>query len=280
MNDSTLDFDVVPSVRTALQEDIGNGDFTANLVPADRRANATVTSREAAVVCGAPWFEQCFRELDPAVEIRWRVKDGAEVAPGDIVCEIGGNARALLTAERTALNYLQTLSATATATRRHVRTVAGTAARIYDTRKTVPGLRVAQKYAVRVGGGHNHRMGLYAGVLIKENHIAVAGGIPQALRAAEAMTPVGIPLQIEVESRRELEAALAAGARLILLDNFSVDQIRDAVAITAGRAELEASGGITLDNLREVAETGVDRISIGSLTKDVKAIDLSMRVSC
>lgn len=280
MNDSTLELDVASAVRAALKEDIGEGDYTANLLPADRQAYATVISRQAAVVCGAPWFEQCFRALDPGVEIRWRASDGVEVSPGDVVCEIAGNARALLSAERAALNFLQTLSATATATRRYVEAIAGTAARIYDTRKTLPGLRVAQKYAVRIGGGRNHRMGLYAGVLIKENHIAVAGGIPQALRSAEAFTPPGIPLQIEVENRVEFEAALAAGAKLILLDNFSVEQMREAVAITAGRAELEASGGITLDNLREVAETGVDRISIGSLTKDVKAIDLSMRISC
>jgi len=265
-------------VRAALQEDIGACDFTAMLVPADCEAHATVISREAAVLCGIPWFEQCFRELDADIDIQWRVKEGVEASPGDTLCEIRGNARALLTAERAALNILQTLSATASATRRYVAAVAGTEARIYDTRKTLPGLRVAQKYAVRVGGGHNHRMGLYAGILIKENHIAVAGGIAQALRAAEAIAPVGIPLQIEVENCAELDAALAAGATLILLDNFSVEQMRQAVEITAGRAELEASGGITLGNLREVAETGVDRISIGSITKDVKAIDLSMRI--
>lgn len=275
------DFELLTSacVRAALEEDIGGADYTAMLVPAERQAQAIVISREAAVVCGGAWFEQCFRELDAAVQIRWRAKEGEEVAPGDVVCEIRGNARALLTAERTALNFLQTLSATATATRRYVAMVAGTRARIYDTRKTLPGLRLAQKYAVRVGGGHNHRMGLYAGVLIKENHIAVAGGIPQALSAAAEIAPAEIPLQIEVEDRAELEAALAAGAKLILLDNFSVEQMRHAVAITAGRAELEASGGITLDNVREVAESGVDRISIGSITKDVKAIDLSMRTA-
>jgi len=277
-NDKSFESEISTSVRAALQEDIGACDFTAMLVPADRWAHATVISREAAVLCGIPWFEKCFRELDADIDIQWRVKEGVEVSPGDTLCEIHGDARALLTAERTALNFLQTLSATASATRRYVAAVAGTGARIYDTRKTLPGLRVAQKYAVRVGGGYNHRMGLYAGVLIKENHIAVAGGIPQALRAAEAIAPVGIPLQIEVENCAELDAALAAGAKLILLDNFSVEQMRQAVEITAGRAELEASGGITLGNLREVAETGVDRISIGSITKDVKVIDLSMRI--
>lgn len=277
-NDKSFESGISTLVRAALQEDIGACDFTAMLVPADCEAHATVISREAAVLCGIPWFEQCFRELDADIDIQWRVKEGVEASPGDTLCEIRGNARALLTAERAALNFLQTLSATASATRRYVAAVAGTEARIYDTRKTLPGLRVAQKYAVRVGGGHNHRMGLYAGILIKENHIAVAGGIAQALRAAEAIAPVGIPLQIEVENCAELDAALAAGATLILLDNFSVEQMRQAVEITAGRAELEASGGITLGNLREVAETGVDRISIGSITKDVKAIDLSMRI--
>lgn len=277
-NDKSFESGISTSVRAALQEDIGACDFTALLVPADRRAHATVISRESAVLCGIPWFELCFRELDADIDIQWRVKEGVEVSPGDTLCEIRGNARALLTAERAALNFLQTLSATASATRRYVAMVAGTGARIYDTRKTLPGLRVAQKYAVRIGGGHNHRMGLYAGVLIKENHIAVAGGIAQALRTAEAIAPVDIPLQIEVENRAELDAALAAGAKLILLDNFGVEQMRQAVEITARRAELEASGGITLGNLREVAETGVDRISIGSITKDVKAIDLSMRI--
>ena len=277
-NDKSFESGISTLVRAALQEDIGACDFTAMLVPADCEAHATVISREAAVLCGIPWFEQCFRELDADIDIQWRVKEGVEASPGDTLCEIRGNARALLTAERAALNILQTLSATASATRRYVAAVAGTEARIYDTRKTLPGLRVAQKYAVRVGGGHNHRMGLYAGILIKENHIAVAGGIAQALRAAAAIAPVGIPLQIEVENCAELDAALAAGATLILLDNFSVEQMRQAVEITAGRAELEASGGITLGNLREVAETGVDRISIGSITKDVKAIDLSMRI--
>lgn len=273
-----LPADIGSVVRMALQEDIGDGDFTAMLVPADCIARATVISREAAVLCGGPWFEQCFHELDANAEVRWLVPEGTLVAPGQALCEIRGNARALVTAERTALNFLQALSGTASATRQYVHTIAGTSARIYDTRKTLPCMRTAQKYAVRVGGGSNHRMGLFAGILIKENHIAVAGGIGPALRAAEALAPAGIWVQIEVEDGPELEAALVAGAKLILLDNFSVAQMRMAVAVSAGRAELEASGGITLSNLREVAETGVDRISIGSITKDVKAADLSMRV--
>lgn len=273
------DSDITMAVRVALQEDIGGGDFTAMLVPADSCAKATVISREAAVLCGNLWLEQCFRELDPDVEICWLIQEGASVGPGQTLCEIQGNTRALLTAERTALNFLQTLSATATVTRRYVQAISGTKARIYDTRKTLPGLRTAQKHAVRVGGGFNHRMGLYAGILIKENHIAVAGGIPQALLAAEKIAPSDIPVQVEVESREELEAAISAGAKLILLDNFTVVQMREAVRFTARRAELEASGGITLANLREVAQTGVDRISIGSITKDVKAVDLSMRIA-
>lgn len=271
--------DATAAVRAVLQEDIGNGDLSTLLVPDDRKVQAVVVSREAAVLCGKPWFEQCFRELDSGVEFRWFVKEGEVVSPAQSLCEIRGNARALLTAERTALNFLQTLSATATSTRRYVEAISGTRARIYDTRKTLPGLRAAQKYAVRIGGATNHRMGLYDGILIKENHIAVAGGIAQALRIAEGIAPQGVWVQIEVENRDELEAALAAGATMILLDNFNLEQLREAVAITAGRAELEASGGVTMDNLREIAETGVNRISIGSITKNVKAVDLSMRIA-
>ena len=228
------DSEITRAVRAALHEDIGKGDFTAMLVQADSRAKATVVSREAAVLCGNPWFEQCFHELDPGVQLRWLVQEGRHIAAGQTLCEIEGDARALLTAERTALNFLQTLSAVATATRRYVDAIAGTHAQLYDTRKTLPGLRAAQKYAVRAGGGFNHRMGLYAGILIKENHIAVAGGIAQALRAAEQVAPPEVWVQIEVENRDELVAALAAGAKLILLDNFSVAQMREAVAITAG----------------------------------------------
>lgn len=272
--------DILPTVRGALAEDIGACDFTALLIPADRMATATVISRDEAVLCGGPWFEQCFRELDGDAKIRWLVGEGASVAAGQVLCEVHCKARAMLTAERTALNFLQTLSATATATQRYELAVAGTSARIFDTRKTLPGLRAAQKYAVRMGGGCNHRAGLYAGILIKENHIAMAGGIVPALRAAEAIAPPDMPIQVEVENLEELGTALAGGAKLILLDNFTVEQMRQAVAINAGVAVLEASGGITLANLRDVAGTGVDRISIGSLTKDIKAVDLSMRIIC
>lgn len=272
--------DVLPTVRTALLEDIGECDYTALLIPAGRLATATVISRDDAVLCGGPWFEQCFRELDRATEIRWLVGEGAKVAGGQALCTIHCNARAMLTAERTALNFLQTLSATATAVHRYEVAVEGTSARIYDTRKTLPGLRTAQKYAVRVGGGCNHRAGLYEGILIKENHIAIAGGVGQALRDAEAFAPENMPVQVEVENLDELEAAIAGGAKLILLDNFTIEQMHRAVAITGSRAILEASGGITLTNLREVAETGVSRISIGSLTKDIKAVDLSMFIVC
>jgi nicotinate-nucleotide pyrophosphorylase (carboxylating) len=236
-----------------------------------------VVCRNAAVLCGQPWFEACFRKLDPNLQITWRAREGAQVERGAGVCEMTGDTRALLTGERTGLNFLQTLSAVATATRRYVDAVQGTRASIVDTRKTLPGLRLAQKYAVRVGGGVNHRLGLYDGVLIKENHIAAAGGVTSALEHARRVAPAGVWIQIEVETHEQLEEALRGGAKMILLDNMSAAEMREAVRIAAGRAELEASGGITLENVRAVAETGVDRISIGSLTKDVKAIDLSMR---
>lgn len=263
-------------VRLALEEDIGSGDVTAQLVPEQQSATARIISREAAVVCGQPWFEACFRHIDATLTIDWQVEEGAAVQPNQLLCIIQGHARALLTAERCALNFLQTLSAVATVTREYVDKVAGTHAAILDTRKTLPGMRAAQKYAVTVGGGKNQRMGLYDGILIKENHIAAAGGIKPALRAAHACAQV--PVQIEVESLDELKTALEAGARLVLLDNFTLEQMRAAVALNNGRAELEASGNVTLDNVRAIAETGVDRISIGSLTKNVRAIDLSMRI--
>ena len=265
------------NVDTALAEDVGSGDLTAQLIPEAKTATARIISREAAVLCGSPWFEACFRRLDPTVDIRWLVPEGAAVAPDQTLCEIRGNARALLTAERPALNFLQTLSATATATRRYVEAIAGTGAAIMDTRKTLPGLRLAQMYAVLVGGWRNQRAGLYDGILIKENHIMAAGGVRQAMEQAMSLAPAGVPIQIEVESLAELRESLDAGAKLVLLDNFTLADMCEAVAITAGRAELEASGGITLDSLRAIAETGVDRISVGSLTKDVKAVDLSMR---
>lgn len=265
------------NVAAALAEDIGSGDVTALLTPAGAAASAKVVSRVEAVLCGRPWFESCFRRLDPKVSIDWHAEEGALVAPGAAVCSLSGTARALLTGERTALNFLQTLSAVATRTRRYVAAVAGTRAAIVDTRKTLPGLRLAQKYAVKTGGGVNHRLGLYDGVLIKENHIAAAGGVRAALDAARRVAPAGVWIQIEVENLEQLREALDAGAKMILLDNMDADTMRDAVRITAGRAELEASGGITLDTVRAVAETGVDRISIGGLTKDVSAVDFSMR---
>ncbi len=267
------------NVRAALDEDIGTGDLTAQLIAEHTQAHATVITREAAVLCGTLWFEECFLTLDPDCKITWKVQEGAHVEPNQTLCEIHGDARAMLTAERPALNFLQTLSATATQTRCYVEAVAGTQAKIMDTRKTLPGLRMAQKYAVKVGGGHNQRIGLFDGVLIKENHIAAAGNIANVMEHAFQITPAGAPIQIEVETIAQLDEALNVGAQLILLDNFSLVDLRLAVAHAAQRAELEASGGITLENIRLIAETGVDRISIGALTKDVEAIDLSMRFS-
>lgn len=264
------------NVAAALAEDMGSGDLTALLTPPKSRARAWVVCREAAVVCGQPWFEACFRKLDPALRLDWLVAEGARVEAGARICEMEGRARALLSGERTALNFLQTLSAVATMTRRFVEAVAGTRAAIVDTRKTLPGLRLAQKYAVRTGGGTNHRIGLYDAMLIKENHIAAAGGIAAAMQGALAIAR-GAWIQIEVENLQQLAEALAAGATMILLDNMNPEQMREAVKISAGRAQLEASGGITLANVRAIAETGVDRISIGALTKDIKATDLSMR---
>ncbi len=283
---------VLDNVTAALKEDLlpgshGTGkcdatllehDLTAQLLPESRPATARVITRESAVLCGTEWFNASFHTLDPACTIDWTVADGAVVEPGQPLCEVVGNARALLSAERCALNFLQALSGTATRVRRYVDAVRGTSVKIMDTRKTLPGLRAAQKYAVLTGGGYNQRIGLHDGVLIKENHIAAAGGITAVLVEAQRLTPSGVSIQIEVENLRQLEEALQAGARLVLLDNFSLTELRDAVSYTAKRAELEASGGITLLNVREVAETGVDRISIGALTKDVAAIDLSMRI--
>jgi nicotinate-nucleotide pyrophosphorylase (carboxylating) len=266
------------NVAAALAEDVGAGDLTAPLTPAGRTARAVVLCRQEAVVCGRPWFEACFRKLDARATVTWLVAEGTTVASGGRICEVTGAARALLTAERSALNFLQLLSAVATATRRYVEAVAGTRAKIVDTRKTLPGLRLAQKYAVRAGGGANHRLGLYDAMLIKENHIAAAGGIRRALAAAITCAQSGAWIQIEVETLDQLKEALEAGAKMILLDNMNVDQMREAVRIAAGRAELEASGGITLENVRAIAETGVDRISVGALTKDIKAADFSMRI--
>lgn len=263
-------------VCRALEEDVGGGDVTASLIPADGIASATVVSRVEAVLCGIPWFESCFRHLDPTVDILWDAWEGEHVHPGQILCTVHGNARAVLTAERCALNFLQLLSGVATKTRRFVKAVEGTHAAIMDTRKTLPGLRFAQKYAVRVGGGKNQRMGLYDAILIKENHITAAGGVGRALE--EACRVTGVPVQIEVESLQELAAAIEAGAKLILLDNFDLEGLTRAVEYTAGRAELEASGGVDIGTVRKIAQTGVDRISIGALTKDIDAVDLSMRL--
>ncbi|MBS0586488.1 MAG: carboxylating nicotinate-nucleotide diphosphorylase [Proteobacteria bacterium] len=269
------------NVQRALQEDIGSGDLTASLIPSGKILTATVISRENAVLCGMQWFEACFVSLAAGAEIEWFAKDGDAVQAGQTLCKIKGNARTLLTAERSALNFLQLLSAVATQTKRYADAVAGTGAVIVDTRKTLPGLRLAQKYAVTCGGGVNHRIGLYDGILIKENHIIAAGGIQSALSRAREIAPPGVFIQIEVESLQELQEALAAGARMVLLDNFTLNQLSDAVTLTrrqAGEAViLEASGNISLDNVRQVAETGVDRISIGGLTKNIQAVDLSMR---
>tara|TARA_R110002073_G_scaffold182544_6_gene340806 strand:+ start:454 stop:1314 length:861 start_codon:yes stop_codon:yes gene_type:complete len=271
------------NVRQALAEDIGEGDLTASLIPVNKKLIADVISREKMILCGIQWFETCFQMLVPDTCVRWFAKDGEAVSAGQKICDITGDARILLSAERPALNFLQMLSAVATQTRRFVDIISGTNAVIVDTRKTLPGLRFAQKYAVKCGGGVNHRLGLYDGILIKENHIIAAGGIKLALERAREVAPPDVCIQIEVESLEELQSALVAGAKMVLLDNFSLDQLHDAVILTnlqpGNNVILEASGSINLENVRRVAETGVDRISVGSLTKDVKAVDLSMRFS-
>ena len=273
---STVENHIRDTVRLALAEDVGGGDVTADLIPAEQRAAATVVTRETAVICGQAWFDETFHSLDPTICVEWLVAEGAWAAAGTALCRIEGPARALLTGERTALNFLQTLSATATATRRYVEAVAGTRARILDTRKTIPGLRLAQKYAVRCGGGTNHRLGLYDRVLVKENHIMACGSIAAAVAKARALHP-GLIAEVETETLAEVAEALAAGADVIMLDNFAISTMREAVTLIAGRSKVEASGGIHLDNVRAVAETGVDYISLGTLTKDIRAIDLSLR---
>lgn len=278
MPHTSLAHQIRSDVINALAEDIGTGDLTAQLIAEHTLAHASVITREDMVLCGTLWFEECFLTIDPNCKIEWKFKEGDTVEAKQMLCEIHGNARALLSAERPALNFLQTLSAVATQTRRYVDAVKGTQAKVLDTRKTLPSLRIAQKYAVKVGGGYNQRIGLFDGVLIKENHIAAAGSIGKVMKHAFQITPPNVSIQIEVESLQELDEALNAGAKLILLDNFSLTDMRLAVTHAANRAELEASGGITLESIRHVAETGVDRISIGALTKDVKAIDLSMRL--
>ncbi|HSH54423.1 MAG TPA: carboxylating nicotinate-nucleotide diphosphorylase [Methylotenera sp.] len=272
---------VTQQVAAALDEDVGSGDLTAQLVPATQLATASIIVREAAIICGLDWVNACFKQIDATTCITWFIAEGERVHANQLLCEIKGLARSLLTAERCALNFLQTLSATATETRKYVDAIAGTHAQILDTRKTIPNLRLSQKYAVTVGGGHNQRLALYDGILIKENHIAAAGSIPAVMQQAFALN-AGKSIQIEVENLAQLEEALNAGATSILLDNFSTDTLKEAVQINQQQynkpAILEASGGITLDNVREIALTGVDRISIGSLTKNVHAIDLSMRI--
>jgi nicotinate-nucleotide pyrophosphorylase (carboxylating) len=263
-------------VARALAEDIGTGDLTAALIDADARASAHIVCREQAVLAGSAWAAECFRQLDRNVRIEWNAADADRIAPDSGICRIEGNARALVAGERNALNFLQTLSGTATVTRAYADAIAGTRARILDTRKTIPGLRLAQKYAVRCGGGHNHRIGLFDAILIKENHVAAAGGIAEAIARARAAHPE-VLLECEVESLDELRAAIAAGADRVLLDEFTDAMLRDAVALTTGRVPLEVSGSVNLGRVRAIAETGVDFISIGALTKHVRAIDLSMR---
>lgn len=264
-------------VRDALAEDLGDGDLTAQLLPEAAVAGAEVITRDDAVLCGTAWFDQVFRQLDPLVQIDWHARDGERVLPGQLLCALRGNLRHLLTGERTALNYLQLLSGTATRARRYADAVAGLPVRILDTRKTLPGLRRQQKYAVACGGCDNHRMGLFDAILIKENHISAAGSIRSAIAAARRLAG-GAPVEIEVESLDELSEALDAGVERVLLDNFGLPELRRAVELTAGRSRLEASGGITRDRLRVIAETGVDDISVGGLTKHVEAVDLSMRL--
>ncbi|WP_119286833.1 carboxylating nicotinate-nucleotide diphosphorylase [Azohydromonas sediminis] len=281
-HNETLDEAIERNVRDALAEDIGTGDWTAMLVPAGRRVTGRVHAKEPLVLCGRPWFDRCVLTLDPTATLSWRADEGDVLAAGSEVVAIEADARALLSAERSALNFLQMLSAVATTTREYVDAIAGLSpnpkgCKVLDTRKTLPGLRQAQKYAVRVGGGTNHRMALWDGILIKENHIAAAGGIAAALERARALD-AGVPIQIEVENLAELEQALAAGATYVLLDDFSLDDMHRAYRLTAGRAVLEVSGGVTLASIREIAKTGVDRISSGKLTKDVRAVDLSLRI--
>ena len=267
---------VAAQVRQALAEDLGDGDLTAALVPPQTRVQARVVVRESAILCGSDWFGEVFHQLDPAVSLVWSASDGDRLQQGQTVCELRGEARPILSGERTALNFLQTLSGTASLVGRYVAAVRGTSATILDTRKTIPGLRLAQKYAVRCGGASNHRIGLFDAILIKENHIRAAGSIGKALQAASSTAGEGVMIEVEVESLDQLDEALAAGARRILLDNFDNAALRDAVARNAGRARLEASGGVNMDSVRGIAETGVDFISVGQLTKDVSATEFSM----
>jgi nicotinate-nucleotide pyrophosphorylase (carboxylating) len=270
--------EIEANVRVALAEDIGSGDITAQLIPAERQAQAKVITRDAAVICGTAWVNEVFRQLDAQVKVHWHIQDGQRAEANQLLFELQGPARALLSGERSALNFLQTLSAVATRCQHYADLVTGTAVKLLDTRKTLPGLRLAQKYAVTQGGCHNHRIGLYDAFLIKENHIAACGGIAQAITAAHKVAP-GKPVEIEVENLEELRQALEAGADIIMLDELNLDEVRKAVTLTAGRAKLEASGGVNETTLRTIAETNVDYVSIGTLTKDLKAVDLSMRLN-
>ena len=273
-----LTSEIEANVRRALSEDVGSGDITAQLIPAERLAHATVISRDAAIICGTAWVDAVFRQLDDRVAVHWQVADGDRISPNQALFHLEGPARALLTGERSALNFLQTLSAVATHCQHYADIVQGTGIKILDTRKTLPGLRLAQKYAVTCGGCHNHRIGLFDAFLIKENHIAACGSIDAAVKAAHQIAP-GKPVEVEVESLNELREALAAGADIVMLDELSLIDMREAVKINQGKAKLEASGGVNESTLRAIAETGVDYVSIGTLTKDVKAVDLSMRLS-
>ncbi|WP_321783366.1 carboxylating nicotinate-nucleotide diphosphorylase [Paraburkholderia sp. J94] len=274
---AAFDAAIARNVADALSEDVGTGDQTGRLVPADEMRDARIIVREDAVLCGVLWFDAVVKQVDARIEVRWHYREGDRMTADSVVCSLRGPARALLTAERNAMNFLQLLSGVASATRRYVDAIAHTTTRILDTRKTLPGLRLAQKYAVRVGGGANQRLALYDGILIKENHIAAAGGVGAAMDAALALN-AGVPIQIEVETLDQLDTALAHGATSVLLDNFSFEMMREAVKRTAGRALLEVSGGVNFDTVRTIAETGVDRVSIGALTKDVRATDYSMRI--
>jgi nicotinate-nucleotide pyrophosphorylase (carboxylating) len=278
-DEKTLAEDVAASVERALAEDVGSGDVTAALIPPQTRARASVVCRDEAILCGRSWFERVFAQLDDHIEIRWQIADGDRLAPGERVCTLDGPARPILTGERTALNFLQTLSGTATTAARYASAVAHTRCRILDTRKTLPGMRLAQKYAVRCGGAVNHRVGLFDAILVKENHIIACGGIDGAVRRARDLSP-GLAVEVEVETIDELRAALAAGADRVMLDNFSPDALREAVRVTRDTgtgATLEASGGLEMADIVAVAETGVDFISVGALTKHVRAVDFSMR---
>lgn len=276
MTNSDLQDIICDDVRRALAEDIGNGDITAALIPENATSTATIITRDAAVISGIEWVNEVFRQLDPNIYIEWQVKDGDTVVPVQCLCTISGSSRVLLTGERTALNFLQTLSATSTLAKRYAEAVSHTKAKVLDTRKTIPGLRRALKYAVTCGGCHNHRIGLYDGILIKENHISAAGSITTAVEQAKAMN-IGVPIEVEVETLYEVREALDAGANILLLDNFSIQDLTTAVAMNKGQAKLEASGGVTLESIPTIAETGVDYISTGELTKHIHAVDLSMR---